>query len=132
MSLYVSLTKLKERAGVSGTAFDSEANNLITDYVAAIERALRPDALADPDSGLQATLNLAALEIVAGEFCAQLWRKPGWADSVVVFGLEFRPAYAGGDPTDPSGLKGQGWERLRPWLRVEPPLPGVRSGGARS
>ncbi|MBL8040624.1 MAG: hypothetical protein JNM04_04670, partial [Chthonomonas sp.] len=36
--------------------------------------------------------------------------------------LTIRP-YVGANTNDPSGLKAQGWLRLRPYLRIDPVMP---------
>jgi hypothetical protein len=108
---------------VTVSAYDNSIDGLISETVPAIEHAIQPERIADTaNAGLQATLNLGALEIVCGEFLAQLSRSPGWLDEIAVGDLRFAPA-AKVDPLDPFGLKTQGWARLRPYLRVDPALP---------
>jgi hypothetical protein len=122
MSLSVQVSRVKERCGLTSSEFDGEIQNLIGDMVPAAEFALQPSCISETsNTGLQATLSLACLEIVAGEFFAQLCRKPGYAEQIVVAGLELRP-YVGTDASDPSGLKKQGLERMRPYLKVDPAM----------
>ncbi len=134
MSLVVTTAKVKEKAGLATSDYDTLVDNLIADWVPALEFGLDPAALDDTDNtGLQATLNLGATEVVAGELLAQLAREPGGSE-VMFFGwLEVRPAFT--DLADPFGLKSQGFARLAPFQRSEDSLqasPGVLMGGVRT
>lgn len=123
MSLSVGVARVRERCGLETFDHDAAIQSLINETLPAIEYAVRPEHVADTaNSGLQHTLNLAALEIVSGEFFAQLCRMPGFAEAVVVSGLEIRP-FVGSDARDPSGLIAQGWTRIRPFLRSDPSMP---------
>ena len=114
MSLSVTRAKVKEKAGIDVTDFDAAIDNLIADWIPVIEYALLPWALADTgNAGLQATLNLGAAELNAGEFLAQIGRKPG----VLVLSPLRRV------PSDAYGLKEQGAARLRPYVRFDPIAP---------
>ena len=99
-----------------------------------IEHAIRDELLADTgNAGLQATLNLGALEIVTGEFAALRLREPGGSEHVRVGDLEVVP-FRGYDPADPFGQIRHGWRRLRPYLKVDPAVPtfvGMGSSGRR-
>lgn len=116
MALSVTRARVKERCGESGTAFDTAIDHLIEDHLSAIEYAIRPDWLDSSEAGVQATLNLGALEIVTGEFMALRFRQPGAGDYVRDGEQETFP-YRGSDPADPFGQVRVGWRRLRPFLR---------------
>ena len=66
----VTRSRVKERCAISDTNYDTTIDNLIADLVPAIEFSVDPLLVASSDTGLQATLNLAALELVCGEFLA--------------------------------------------------------------
>lgn len=121
MGLSVSHVRVRERLGLSGTEFDSAIAALIWDTLPALEHALRPEVLGDDDPGLRATLNLAALEIVAGEFAVQLAQQPGWGSEIAIGEVRIGPPPRA-FPEDPTGWKRQGWERLRPYLKYAPPI----------
>lgn len=102
---------------------------MISQLVGPIEYAIRPELLSGAPSGLQQTFNLAALEIVAGETVAYLHRLPGYFEEVSAGTFQIKRVPAD-PPEDPSGLKRQGWERLRPYLRDDlgkAPAAGVRA-----
>ncbi len=131
MSLTVTRAKVKEKCGVDVSDYDTPIDNLISDWTPAIEFAIKNEHIADTgNTGLQATLNLGAAELVSGEFLAQQGRRSGAID-VLHFGeIEVRPA-GSVDWDDPFGLKRQGWERLRPYLKTDPKLPAradIRTG----
>lgn len=133
MSLVVTLAKVKEKAGISVSTYDTKVSNLITEWVPAVEYALDPAFLNDTgNTGLQATLNLGATELVAGEFLAQLAREPGGSESLAFGWVEVHPSFK--DLTDPFGLKNQGALRLAPFLKDRDTLTGalgVLAGGDR-
>lgn len=131
MAITVVPSQVRERCGIDHTDWDAEIATLIGELVTPIEYALRPDILASTDPGLVATLNLAALEIVAGEFFVQIARKPGYFDAVSILGFELTP-FVRGPAADLSGLKAQGWARLAPYLRVSPPGLALTSSGRAS
>lgn len=137
MALTVTGAKVKERAALTGSTYDSLISGLISDLVPAIEYMLAPAVLADTgNAGLQATLNLAALEFVAGELLAQLGREPGMSERIAVGPLEI--GAVGGPASDPSGLKQQAVDRLRPYLRADSGWPATAAstvlagGGAKT
>ncbi|HRF61142.1 MAG TPA: hypothetical protein PLH94_14660 [Fimbriimonadaceae bacterium] len=122
MSLSVTRAKVKEKAGIDVTDFDAAIDNLIADWIPVIEYALLPWALADTgNAGLQATLNLGAAELIAGEFLAQIGRKPGVLDAIQIGDLVLSPLRR--VPSDAYGLKEQGAARLRPYVRFDPIAP---------
>jgi hypothetical protein len=119
MSLIVLRSKVKEKCGITGTDFDSQIDSLIVDTVPVLEYAIAPGYIADTgNTGLQATLNLGATEIVSGEFLAQLGRQLGAYDWIVLGDFEVRPVTRM-DTGDPSGLLAQGWTRLGPYLKED-------------
>lgn len=120
MALSVTRARVKEKLGIEDTAFDSAIDSIIAEQVPAIEYAVKPEHVADTgNTGLQSTLNVGAAEIVAGEVLAMLVRKPGYADRVRLGEIELEP-YAMDEPSDPGGLKAQGWARLRVYLKDAP------------
>ena len=122
MSLTVSSSRVKEKCGIDNSDYDTQISHLIDDWVPVIEYAIQDSFLNDvSNTGLQATLNLGATELVSGEFVAQFARKPGAYDSVVLGDLSIRP-YVVANPADPSGMKAQGLERLRAFLKKDPAL----------
>lgn len=127
MALNVSRARVKDRCGVEDAALDASIDALIAEVVPVLEHAVRPPHLADPTPGVQATLQLGALEVVCGELLAQLRRAPGMADEVSVGGLSLRPP-AGLDASDPSGMRRRGERRLAPFLRED--VSGTLSGVA--
>jgi hypothetical protein len=102
---------VKEKCGIAVTDYDTTIDNLIAEQLPAIEYSVRPEHISDGNAGLQATLNLAAAEIVCGEFLAQLGRTPGYLDRLRLGDLEIWPAR--------SGLTESGWSRLHPFLKED-------------
>lgn len=118
MSLTVTRARIKEKCAVTDSSYDSAIDNIITDYVAAIEFAIRSEYVADTgNSDLQATLNLAALEVCCGEFMAQRYREPGAGESTSIEGVSLTP-FLVKSARDPSGLIQSGWNRLKPFLKI--------------
>lgn len=133
MSLNVTTTKVKERCMISVSTYDSKINNLINDWVPMMEYLIEPSFLNDTgNTGLQALLNLGAVELVAGEFLAQLLRETGASETLLFGWLEVKPASR--DLLDPFGMKAQGAARLGPFLKHNDELQnslGVLTGGLR-
>lgn len=131
MSLTVTRARIKEKCAVTDSSYDTPIDNIIADYVAPIEYAIRNEYIADTgNSGLQTTLNLAALEICCGEFVAQRLREPGAAEGIEIEGLVLTPFFRR-SARDPSGLIFAGWTRLIPFLKSGidiGPIAGVLSG----
>lgn len=122
MSLTVSSSRVKEKCGIDNTDFDTQISHLIDDWVPVIEYAIQESYLDDSsNTGLQATLTLGATELVSGEFVAQSARRIGAYDAVPIDSLSVRPMLVF-NPLDPSGLKAQGMARLRPFLKIDPPI----------
>jgi len=118
MSLSVTRARVKERCAVTDTTYDTSIDNIISDHVPAIEYAIRPEYVADSgNTGLQATLNLGALETCCGEFLAQRCREPGYAETFELDGIALTP-FLQKSARDPSGLVLAGWTRLRPFLKT--------------
>jgi hypothetical protein len=116
MALSVTRARVKEKCGISGTTYDSTIDNLISEMAAVIEHFVRPEHIADTgNTGLQATLNLGATEIVCGEFLDQLSREPGALEKIVLGDLELEPAHG-----PAFFIRKQGWGRLRPYLKFDP------------
>jgi hypothetical protein len=126
MGLSVTKEQVKQKCRIGVSDFDDEIDDLIDEQLPVIEFSILDAHLDDASNvGLQATLNLGALEVIAGEFLAQAHREPGasesfWFADVTVSSRPpdvFRVSIS-----DPFGLKAQGWGRLSPYLK-----PAVRS-----
>jgi hypothetical protein len=118
VALSVTRSRVKEKCGISASTYDTAIDNIIADYVPAIEFAIRTEYVAAVSNvGLQATLNLGALEICCGEFMAQRFRETGTALAVAPDGFPMLQFFHG-SARDPSGLVGAGWQRLKPYLGV--------------
>jgi len=134
MSLVVATAKVKDKAGITGSTYDTKIASLIGEWVPSLEFAIEVAFINDTGNvGLQATLNLGATEMVAGEFLAQLAREPGGSEGLFFGWLEVRPAFS--DLNDPFGLKAQGALRLQPYLKHKDELQGslgVIVGGSRT
>ncbi|MCW5934504.1 MAG: hypothetical protein KIT45_09440 [Fimbriimonadia bacterium] len=115
--LTVTVEAVKRKACFLGDDLDEQIDALIEEYLPVIEYALAPEHLDNPTQGLLDTLNLGALEIIAGEWLACLLREEGALDSVRAGALETKPPSRPPNPADPSGLMAQGWARLEPCLR---------------
>lgn len=114
MSLSVTRARVKEKCGISDSGYDSAIDSLISETVPAVEFAIRAEFVADTgNSGLQATLNLGALEVVCGEFLDQITRPPGTSEGLTLFGLALLAA-------KPSSIGAQGLARLSPYLKDAP------------
>ncbi len=121
MSLTVTRATVKRKCRISITDFDSEIDDLISEQLPAIEFSVLPNHIADTgNSGLQATLNLGAAEVIAGEFMAQAYREPGAGEELRFLDMTIgqRPPYQVLiSIADPFGIKKQGWARLAPYLK---------------
>lgn len=118
MSLTVPLSRVKERCGLTTSVYDTLIANLTADLLSALTYAIEGAYIADTGNvGLQATLNLGALEIICGEFLVVHRQWPGVGDAVQVGDLRITPGEIHA-PNDPAGWKSQGWQRLAPYLRV--------------
>ncbi|MCW5937453.1 MAG: hypothetical protein KIT11_09125 [Fimbriimonadaceae bacterium] len=133
MALTVTRAKVKEKAALTTTTYDATIDGMITEMLPAIEYAIEQRHVDDTGNGrLQATLNLAATELIAGELTAQIAREPGASDSFY-FGW-FQLTAAPKRLSDPFGLKAQGAARLYPYAKSPQEiegLTGVYSGGSR-
>jgi hypothetical protein len=99
-----------------GTSDAAAVSALIAEIQPVVEYAVEPACLECEDTGLRATLELALLEIVCGEYLV--------SRSVAV------PTLPDGEtvpPPDPSGWRAQGWRRLEPFRRASART--VRFGG---
>lgn len=131
MSSSLDTLALRAKAGITDDAHDTALDALAAQWEPAIDHGLAPAFRDSDDPGIGATVTLGMLELVAGEYLAQLARAPGATDWVEIGDLKLRPP-AGFDVLDPSGLKRQGLARLRPYLRSDIELAqtfGVRPGG---
>jgi hypothetical protein len=119
MALSVSVAAVRAKCRILDTEFDTEIQDLIDEQLPVIEYAVLAEHIANTgDTGLQATLNLGATEIIAGEFLAQTFREPGVAEEIQVgeltIGNRLPPRAL---VIDPYMLKEQGWKRLSPYLK---------------
>lgn len=112
---------VKRKCRLTVTDFDIEIDDLISEQLPVVEYSVLATHIADTgNAGLQATLNLGAAEVIAGEFMSQAYREPGACEE-----LRFLDITIGQRPpqqvlisiADPFGLKKQGWARLAPYLK---------------
>lgn len=121
MAISVGIEAIKRKVGLEGSSWDSHVTLLMNEQISVIEYALEPGALSSSaESGLQATLNLAALEIIAGELFAEISRRPEFQLSFKLGDVEMYPRkYDNVD--DPTLLIKKGWSRLAPYLKQGQP-----------
>lgn len=119
MALSVTRARVKEKCSISTSSYDATIDNLISELVPAISFAIRDEHLADTgNTGLQATLNLAAAEIVCGEILEQTQREQGAMEKVRLGDFELWPP----SPKDwiaVLAIKDSGWKRLAPYLKAD-------------
>jgi len=128
MALSVTRAAIKEKAGITASTYDTPIDNLLTTWLATLEFAVAAEHVADTgNAGLQATLNLGAAEMIAGEILAQIDREPGARDRFRIADLSVARDDLGA--ADPSGLKAQGFARLRPFLKADSGLIASANGG---
>lgn len=113
--LNLSRERIKQKAGVTGTAFDATIDNLIAELEPVLEASIDPAALTD--AARLPAFKLGATEVACGEFLAQQARAEGALEEVRVGPISIRPL---GTPRDPSGLVAQGMARLASGARTEP------------
>ena len=123
MALNVTVAAVRAKCRILDTEFDTEIEDLIDEQLPVIEYAVLAEHVADTgDTGLQATLNLGATEIIAGEFLAQTFREPGVAEELQVgeltIGSRLPPRAT---IIDPYMLKEQGLNRLSPYMKPRKP-----------
>ncbi len=125
MALTVTRSRVKEKCAIVDSDFDSTIDNLIAEFVPVIEYSLLDSFLADgANTGLQATLNLGAVEIICGELLAQQSREVGATDTIHLGDVSIKPGCGCfGD------LIIKGWSRLRPYLKLDPGLAVANGGG---
>lgn len=114
--LSVSRADVKRKLRLTTNEYDAEIDALINEMLPALRYAIEPEYLHTPDTDLRATLNLGALEVIAGEMHATLYREVGAWTGFRLGWLQVMPP-ALRDPADPSGLKAQGYARLKPFLK---------------
>lgn len=119
MALTITVAAVRAKCRIVDTEFDTEIDALIDEQLPVIEYSILAEHIANTgDTGLQATLNLGATEIIAGEFLAQTFREPGVAEEIQVgeltIGNRLPPRAL---VIDPYMLKEQGLERLSPYLK---------------
>jgi len=119
--LTVSRADVKRKLRLTTNDYDAEIDALIAEMLPALRYAIEPSYLSTSDSDLLATLNLGALEVIAGEMGATLYRELGAWTGFRIGWLQVQPP-ALRDPADPTGLKAQGYARLKPFLRREAQL----------
>jgi len=119
--LSVSRADVKRKLRLTINDYDAEIDALIAEMLPALRYAIEPSYLNTSDSDLLATLNLGALEVVAGEMGATLYRELGAWTGFRIGWLQVQPP-ALREPADPTGLKAQGYARLKPFLKREAQL----------
>jgi hypothetical protein len=119
--LTVSRADVKRKLRLTTNDYDAEIDALIAEMLPALRYAIEPSSLSTSDADLLATLNLGALEVIAGEMGATLYRELGAWTGFRIGWLQVQPP-ALRDPADPTGLKTQGYARLKPFLRREAQL----------
>jgi len=112
--LSVSRADVKRKLRLTTNEYDAEIDALIAEMLPALRYAIEPSYLNTSDPDLLATLNLGALEVVAGEMGATLYRELGAWTGFRIGWLQVQPP-ALREPADPTGLKAQGYARLRPF-----------------
>jgi len=119
--LAVSRAAVKRKLRLTTNEYDTEIDALIAEMLPALRYAIEPSYLSSSDADLLATLNLGALEVVAGEMGATLYRELGaWTGFRIGWLQVLPPALR--EPADPTGLKAQGYARLKPFLKREAQL----------
>jgi hypothetical protein len=119
--LTVSRAAVKRKLRLTTNEYDAEIDALIAEMLPALRYAIEPSYLSTSDADLLATLNLGALEIVAGEMGATLYRELGaWTGFRIGWLQVLPPALR--NPADPTGLKAQGYARLKPFLKRDAQL----------
>jgi hypothetical protein len=119
--LTVSRADVKRKLRLTTNDYDAEIDALIAEMLPALRYAIEPSYFSTSDADLLATLNLGALEVIAGEMSATLYRELGAWTGFRIGWLQVQPP-ALRDPADPTGLKAQGYARLKPFLRREAQL----------
>jgi hypothetical protein len=119
--LTVSRADVKRKLRLTTNDYDAEIDALIAEMLPALRYAIEPSYFSTSDADLLATLNLGALEVIAGEMGATLYRELGAWTGFRIGWLQVQPP-ALRDPADPTGLKSQGYARLKPFLRREAQL----------
>jgi hypothetical protein len=115
VALTVTRAKVKERCSFTDSSYDATIDSILADTLPVLEFALDPVALADTgNTGLQATLNLAALEWVCSDVLGVVAREPGAAEGVKLFGFELFGRRVREDAAD---LRASAAARLRPYLK---------------
>ncbi|MBL8086693.1 MAG: hypothetical protein JNM85_01325 [Chthonomonas sp.] len=118
MGVSVSVAAVQQRLSLESAEYVSEINGLISAWVPVLNYAIEPVYVADTgNSGLQSTLNLAALELVTADMLAVLIRVPGLFDGMNVGALQVT---AKDLHDDVRAMREQGWARLSPFLRADP------------
>jgi len=119
--LSVSRAAVKRKLRLTTNDYDAEIDALIAEMLPALRYAIEPSRLSAGDADLLATLNLGALEVIAGEMGATLYRELGAWTGFRIGWLQVQPP-ALREPADPTGLKAQGYARLKPFLKREAQL----------
>lgn len=119
MALVVTVATVRAKCRIPDTSLDAEIDALIDEQLPVIEYSILAEHIANTgDTGLQATLNLGAAEVIAGEFLAQTFREPGVAEVIEIGELKIGDRLPPRAPiNDPHLLKDQGWKRLAPYVK---------------
>ena len=116
MAITITKADVKRKLMIASadTSYDSAIDSLISETQPAIEYSIDPSYLADSTTGLQATLKLGILEVICGEFLAQMLREVGASEEFSMAGLSLGPRNERGVE-----LLQQGAERLSPYLQAQ-------------
>jgi len=119
VAITISVSDVKRKAMIpsTSTTYDSAIDSLIDEMQPALEYSIHETYLDDTvNSGLQATLTLGMLEIIAGEFIEQMKRESGAAEEFSAGGVTIGPSKLSG-----AELIQQGAARLSPYLKASLP-----------
>ena len=109
ITLTADSTRVKQKCQITGTALDASISNIISEITPVVEFAIRDEALASTDSGLQSTIDLGVLEIVCAEVLEERVRL---STAAMDPGQLFLMAA--------DRLRRRGWARLQPYLKAAP------------
>lgn len=120
MAISITASDVKRKAGIdsASTTYDAAVTSLISEMQGPLEYSIADQYITDAsNSGLQATLKLGIVEMIAGEFVEQLRREIGSTEQFTIAGLSVGPSAATGVE-----LIQQGATRLAPYLKSALPM----------
>lgn len=116
MAISITRADVKRKAMIASadTSYDTMVDSLISEMQPATEFSIVDASLADTgNTGLQATLKLGILEIIAGELLQQLAREMGANEQFSIGGVTIGEMAQHGPE-----LVQQGAERLAPYMKM--------------